>query len=201
MLIVLSVIFAFLCGSFPTGYLLCKKLKGIDIRTMGSGNIGSTNVKRILGGKLAVYTQIIDIAKALVPVFLAYCINYTYDVGISDSLYYCLVGFAAILGHNYTPFLSFNGGKGVNTTMGAFFLMTPVATLIGVAVYFALKPLVKTVAIRSMALGFTIPAVSYLLKVDNTVILFSFIAAILLVIRHKSNIEKLIESRKNNKNS
>lgn len=201
MLVILSVIFAFLCGSIPTGYLLCKKLKGIDIRTMGSGNIGSTNVKRILGGKVAVYTQIVDIAKSLVPVFLAYCISYKYDVGISDSLYYCLVGFSAILGHNYTPFLSFNGGKGVNTTMGAFFFMTPVATLLGVAVYFVMKPFVKTVAIRSMALGFTIPAVSYLLKVDNTVVLFSFIAAILLVIRHKSNIEKLIESRRTNKDN
>ncbi|WP_294157332.1 glycerol-3-phosphate 1-O-acyltransferase PlsY [uncultured Clostridium sp.] len=199
MLIVLSVIFAFLCGSIPSGYLLCKKLKGIDIRTMGSGNIGSTNVKRILGAKLAVYTQIFDIAKALVPVSLAYCINYKYNIGISDSLYYCLVGFSAILGHNYTPFLSFNGGKGVNTTMGAFFLMTPIATLLGVTVYFVMKPFVKTVAIRSMSLGFTIPAVSYLLKVDNTVVLFSFIAAILLVIRHKKNIKQIIESRKSNK--
>ena len=123
--LVLSIIVAFLCGSIPTGYIIMKKFHGIDIRTMGSGNIGSTNVKRVAGLKTAVATQAGDVIKGLVPVAVAMYISNIAALPVSKEVYLCMVAMVTVLGHDYTPFLGFNGGKGVNTTMGAFFLLSP----------------------------------------------------------------------------
>lgn len=192
MIIVISMLISFLCGSIPCGYILAKKFCGIDIRTKGSGNIGSTNMKRILGSKMSIATQVLDISKGLIPVAMSIILSLIIDISIDNNLYYSLVAFCAILGHNYTPFLGFNGGKGVNTTLGAFFLLTPIAVLSGVAVYFLLKPLTKIVAIRSMCLGITIPLVSFFLNINKIIVYTTILSSILLIIRHKSNIIKII---------
>ena len=125
MIIITTIIIAFLSGSIPTGYLLTKKLCGIDIRTKGSGNIGSTNVKRIAGKKVSIITQIIDILKGMLPVALGMYLAKTIKLPLSTDIYLSIIAIAAILGHNYTPFLKFKGGKGVNTTLGAFVLIIP----------------------------------------------------------------------------
>lgn len=192
MIIALSFIISFLCGSIPTGYLLAEKFYGIDIRTEGSGNIGSTNIRRILGTKMSIATQVIDIAKGLIPTTIALVLTYHITIPIDKNLYLSLVALAAILGHDYTPFLSFNGGKGVNTTIGAFFPIAPISVLSGVLVYFILHHTTKIVSIRSIALSLCIPIVSIILKMPNIIILTSTIASLLIIIRHKSNIKRLI---------
>lgn len=190
-ILILSIIVSFLCGSIPTGYIIMKKFYGIDIRTKGSGNIGSTNVKRIAGLKTAVLTQAGDVIKGLVPVALAMYISHIVVLPVPSEVYLCLVAMAAVLGHDYTPFLSFNGGKGVNTTLGAFFLLSPFSIALGVLMYFVLKKATDIVSIRSLALGITIPLTCIILKKPLAIIITSTLACILMIYRHKDNIKRL----------
>lgn len=190
-ILILSIIVSFLCGSIPTGYIIMKKFYGIDIRTKGSGNIGSTNVKRIAGLKTAVLTQAGDVIKGLVPVTLAMYISHIVVLPVPSEVYLCLVAMAAVLGHDYTPFLSFNGGKGVNTTLGAFFLLSPFSIALGVLMYFVLKKATDIVSIRSLALGITIPLTCIIFKKPLAIIITSTLACILMIYRHKDNIKRL----------
>ncbi|SFU52719.1 acyl-phosphate glycerol-3-phosphate acyltransferase [Clostridium sp. DSM 8431] len=190
-ILILSIIISFLCGSIPTGYIIMKKFYGIDIRTKGSGNIGSTNVKRIAGVKASIGTQAGDVIKGLVPVTIAYILSYKVSLPVSTDVYLCLVAIAAVLGHDYTPFLGFNGGKGVNTTLGAFFLLSPFSIALGVIVYFGLKKATDIVSIRSLALGVTIPVTCSIFHRPMSVIITSTFASILMIYRHKENIKRL----------
>lgn len=192
MIFIITIIISFLCGSIPTGYLITKKLCGIDIRTKGSGNIGSTNVKRIAGTKISIITQIIDILKGTIPVILAICLAKTISLPVSINAYLSIIAIAVILGHDYTPFLAFNGGKGVNTTIGAFLLLAPIATLAGVAIHLILRLFTSIVSIRSIAIGVTIPIVCIIMKLPIEIIIAAAIACILMIYRHKSNLIRII---------
>ena len=192
MIFIITIIISFLCGSIPTGYLITKKLCGIDIRTKGSGNIGSTNVKRIAGTKISIITQIIDILKGTIPVILAICLAKTISLPVSINAYLSIIAIAVILGHDYTPFLAFNGGKGVNTTLGAFLLLAPIATLTGVAIHLILRLFTSIVSIRSIAIGVTIPIVCIIMKLPIEIIIAAAIACILMIYRHKSNLIRII---------
>jgi glycerol-3-phosphate acyltransferase PlsY len=195
MIIVLTVVISFLCGSIPTGYLITKKMYGIDIRTKGSGNIGSTNVKRIAGNKASIITQILDITKGVIPVLLGIYLSNITKLPVSVNAYLSIIAISVILGHNYTPFLIFKGGKGVNTTIGAFILIAPVSILSGVAVYFILRMFTSIVSIRSILLGMTIPIVCIIMKLPVPIIFSTIAAAILIIFRHKSNLIRLINKQ------
>lgn len=192
MIFALTIILAFLCGSIPSGYLISKKLYGIDISTKGSGNIGSTNVKRVVGGKASTITQVIDISKGLIPVIVGMCLSSVIKLPVSKSTYLSIIAIAAILGHDYTPFLKFKGGKGVNTTLGAFILIAPIPVLTAGAVHIILRFFTAIVSIRSIALGITIPIMCILMKLHISIIISAGVAALLIVVRHKSNIIRLI---------
>lgn len=195
-MMIISILVAFFLGSIPTGFIIAKKFKGIDIRDEGSGNIGSTNMRRVLGKKLSLATQVGDIAKGMIPVLIAMLIYDKLDlVNISYYTYISSVAIAAILGHNFTPFLSFKGGKGVNTTIGSFFLINPIAVLSGAFVYFALKVFTRIVSIRSMALGATIPVVCIIMRNDRAIIIATALSALLIIIRHKDNIIRIIQKK------
>jgi glycerol-3-phosphate acyltransferase PlsY len=191
MIIIISVVISFLCGSIPTGYLISKKLCGIDIRAKGSGNIGSTNVKRILGAKLAVITQMVDVIKGVVPVALGIYLGKTIEIPMPVNSYISIIAIAAVLGHDYTPFLGFKGGKGVNTTLGAFFLIAPIPTLTGLAAYFILRLFTNIVSIRSIAIGVTIPIMCIIMKYPIQIVVSAVIACILMIFRHKENLIRI----------
>ncbi len=195
MIFILSIIISFLCGSIPTGYLITKRLYGIDIRSKGSGNIGSTNVKRIAGTKISIITQIVDVLKGMIPVLIAIYLAKIIILPVSTNAYLAIIAIATILGHDYTPFLSFNGGKGVNTTMGAFVLLAPIGTLMGVAIYFIMRLFTKIVSIRSIAIGITIPTLSIIMKLPVEIIISSVAACILMIFRHKDNLIRLINKQ------
>jgi len=194
-IIILTVLFAFLCGSIPMGYLLVKKYCRIDIRTQGSGNIGSTNVKRVAGSKISILTQALDVTKGLVPVAISMLLALVYKLPIEKSTFNAIVAIAAIIGHNYTPFLSFNGGKGVNTTLGAFILIAPIPTISAIAMHFILKLFTPIVSIRSIALGFTLPIASILMGLNPAITYSAIIAAIIMIIRHKDNLIRLYQGK------
>lgn len=194
MIIFITIILSFLCGSIPTGYLLTKKFCNVDIRTKGSGNIGSTNVKRIAGTKISIITQVIDILKGLIPVLLGMYYANTAELPISADYYVSLIAIVVVLGHDYTPFLKFNGGKGVNTTLGAFVLLAPIPTLSGVFAYFILRFFTSIVSIRSITIGVTIPVMCIIMKLPTPIIISATIACILMIVRHKSNLIRLIHN-------
>ncbi|AGX43111.1 glycerol-3-phosphate 1-O-acyltransferase PlsY [Clostridium saccharobutylicum] len=194
MIILITIIISFLCGSIPTGYLLTKKFCKIDIRTKGSGNIGSTNVKRIAGTKISIITQIIDILKGIVPVALGLYLIRTINLPISANAFIGIIAITVILGHNYTPFLKFNGGKGVNTTLGAFVLIAPIPTLTGVAVHFILRLFTSIVSIRSIAIGVTIPVMCIIMKSHVAIVISATVACILMIVRHKDNLIRIINN-------
>lgn len=192
MIVIITIIISFLFGSIPTGYLITKKVCGIDIRTKGSGNIGSTNVKRIAGTKIALITQTIDVLKGSIPVALGIYLSSIIKLPVSTNTYLSIIAIATILGHDYTPFLKFKGGKGVNTSLGVFIFIAPIPTLTGLAVYFILRLCTNIVSIRSIAIGITIPIMCIITKLPISIIISTIIACVLIVFRHKDNLVRII---------
>ncbi len=182
-------------GSFPTGYLLVKKFKSIDIRKIGSGNIGSTNVKRAAGKKLSLITQLIDMVKGMLPVFIVIGLTH-YDTMVGREEIMAAI-FGAILGHDFTPWLKFNGGKGVNTTLGAFFPVLPIPVILAGLTFKLLKYCTKIVSIRSLVIAGLLPVYSVLFSASVPYILATLVAAVLILFQHRDNIDRLMQHREN----
>lgn len=192
MVLIVMIMISFLMGAIPFGYIVVKNKIGIDIRKEGSGNIGSTNVKRIAGKKIAAWVQFLDITKSLIPVTIALIL-----FGQDNLEKVCVVSIATVLGHIYSPFLKFKGGKGVNSLLGGFFPICPIPVLIAVLTHIMLKGSTDIVAIRSIILSVVIPFSALLLGYNNMVILSSLFAAVIVIYAHRSNIKEIIEG--NNK--
>ncbi|WP_421920653.1 glycerol-3-phosphate 1-O-acyltransferase PlsY [Marinifilum sp.] len=186
------ILLAYSLGSFPAGYIYTKITTGKDIRSFGSGNIGSTNVKRIAGSKISMYTQITDMLKGLIPVLLVILIYRYQFLNISPLLIY-FVALAAILGHNFSFVLKFKGGKGVNTTLGASVLIAPISVLISVAVYFIVKKGFKFVSLGSLAIAVCLPLSAYILGHEQNTILYLLACTLLIFVRHTANIKRLLK--------
>ena len=193
MLLALLVIFSYLMGSIPTGYILVKKKLNKDVREYGSGNIGATNVRRVAGEKLSKITAICDMLKAVIPVLLTRFLIWNNILTANESLSLSLVAIAAILGHNYTIFLKFKGGKGVATSAAAFMCVVPIPFLITAVVFFGLKLFTKVVSIRSLSAGVTLFLSTLLLGYDKYYVYASLFACLLVFWRHKENIKRLIK--------
>jgi glycerol-3-phosphate acyltransferase PlsY len=192
-IIICLFLFSFFCGAIPTGYLLLKAVKHQDIREIGSGNIGSTNVKRAAGTRMSLITQIIDILKGLIPVAIGIALNRNFDIAGGRMLILSGTALAAVLGHDFSPFLGFRGGKGVNTTIGAFLLLAPLAVISAIVVFYALRLITPVVSLRSLILGITLAIAAVICGLPPEVIGASWIAAILIFVRHIENIQRLIK--------
>jgi acyl phosphate:glycerol-3-phosphate acyltransferase len=168
-------------GSIPFGYI-AGRLKRIDIRRHGSGNIGFTNVQRTMGWAWAVPVLLLDVAKGLVPTAMAR------DVGLVAPL----VGIGAILGHVFCPWLGFKGGKGVATTIGVAAFLCPRSLLAGLGVYLVVLTATGFISVSSLALAAALPVLTALLY-RNGFLLFVFAAgiAVIIIVRHISNIRRL----------
>lgn len=179
---------AYLIGSVPFGFL-AGKVRGIDIREHGSGNIGATNVLRTLGKPVGITTLILDVAKGMVPVLLA-------QHSSNSSLIAILTAVAAILGHNYTCFLGFKGGKGIATSAGALAPLLPIPMLVALVLWVILFFATRYVSVASIGAAASLPVTLGIISATKgswDPVLFSFTAllSILAVWRHRSNIQKL----------
>ena len=192
-MLALLVIFSYLMGSIPTGYIIVKKKFNKDIREFGSGNIGATNVGRIAGKKLSKITAICDMLKAIVPVLVTYLFLYLGLLKSNKSIALALVAVAAILGHNYTIFLKFKGGKGVATSAAAFMFIGPKAFIVTAIVFFGLKLFTKVVSIRSLSAGVTLFVTTLLFGYDKYLVSATLFACVLVFWRHRANIKRLID--------
>ena len=175
----------FLIGSFPTAYLV-GRLRGVDIRTVGSGNAGATNVFRTLGKAPGILTLSVDIVKGLVPVLLARSFFPLTAVPV-------ISGLAAVAGHSWSPFLRFKGGKGVATSAGVFLGLAPWAGLLAIAVFLGVFLWTRTVSIGSLAAAAVLPTASFLLYGPAPASWLALTVTALVVVKHVPNIRRLLK--------
>ncbi len=197
-MIILIFFIAYLIGSIPFGYLVVRLLKGVDIRKFGSGNIGATNVARILGIKWGVLVFVLDFLKGFLAVYLL--------IFLFPKLYpfaYVLIAILSICGHNWSLFLKFKGGKGVSTSLGAIsglcikFPPLVVSILSAVICWLLLFFIFRVVSLASLVSTFIFFLFSLFpfLHLPLAIKVFSFAVFILIVLRHKSNIVRLCKRK------
>jgi glycerol-3-phosphate acyltransferase PlsY len=193
---IICLLLAYLLGSIPFGYFLTKGTTGKNILELGSGNIGSTNVGRIAGKKIALFTQLLDMLKGFLPVVL---FMFFYDEKDTTTPVYFVytLALAAILGHNFSIFLKFKGGKGVNTTLGASVLLAPYPVFIAIAVYFLIKWRFKYVSLGSMCLAIALPLTEFILHGFSPVFYYLSLCFALIILMHSKNIDRLMKGIEN----
>jgi glycerol-3-phosphate acyltransferase PlsY len=196
--IILVAAVSYLLGSFPAGYI-AGRIAGIDIRTVGSGNVGATNVTRTLGKQFGYPVFIVDFAKGLSAVVLSGIIakHSKAPPNIVD-LCAATAGVAAVIGHSYPVWLRFKGGKGVATSMGILFGIEWIAALIVCAVWLVVFRISRYVSIASIAAAFALPltmAGMFWLNMLNTPVFvyFSICLAAIVIMRHRSNLSRLFK--------
>jgi glycerol-3-phosphate acyltransferase PlsY len=184
---------AYLLGSVPSAVWFGKLLFGIDVREQGSKNAGTTNTVRVLGWKAGLPVLIVDILKGFVAVNLARISTYFSGTENFVDLQLALGGFA-VLGHIYPVFAGFRGGKGVACMFGIILAIAPLPTLIALGIFLITLFTTKYVSLSSIVSGFTFPfLIMFVFKTTiQSLIIFSLIVAILLLLTHQKNIERLI---------
>jgi glycerol-3-phosphate acyltransferase PlsY len=191
MILVGLAIFAFLLGSIPFGMLLARA-KGVDIRTVGSGNIGATNVVRALGPKVGLAVFALDVLKGTIPALIAKQVVQAPVGGVQIQTISMLMGVIAILGHMFSPFIGFKGGKGVATGFGAALGAIPGAALVGLAVISLTVALTRYVSLGSILAAISVPIVSMLVFRDSLQLLpILVVMAAFIIWKHRANIERL----------
>ncbi len=184
----------YLSGAIPFGYLLTKRSTGLNIMEHGSGNIGSTNVGRIAGKHVALRVQVLDMLKGLLPVAILLFLSWKAIIYLPDY-YIFLAAFATVIGHNFSPFLRFRGGKGVNTTLGATILLAPLEVSCAVLIYFLVKKLLKYVSAGSIALAITLPISGIIFNCEKMLLVYLLLTSLMILIRHTSNIKRLFAGK------
>lgn len=176
------IVLGFAAGAIPFGFYLARR-RGVNIREHGSGNIGATNVTRVLGPKAGAIVLVLDALKGAVPALLA-------EHWSGEPWTVVLVGFAAIVGHCFSPFLGGKGGKGVATAMGVFLALAPAFVGIAVGVFVVVLRLTRVPALGSLA-GITTLCVLALVRGDAPLAALACATLVLLVYTHRSNLAKL----------
>jgi glycerol-3-phosphate acyltransferase PlsY len=186
---ILLIAGAYLLGSIPTGLLLAKAA-GVDIRTTGSGNIGATNVYRTLGRTVGILTLLGDCFKGLIPVLIAQ------RLGMGDTMI-AAAGAAAFLGHVYTVFLGFKGGKGVATALGVFLGVSPASVGLALVIFIAVVAVWRYISLGSITAAAAMPIFVAALDRRPPVIAMTAGIALLVIWKHRENITRLREGTEN----
>ena len=190
----LIALIAYIVGSIPTGYLIVKAKTGEDIRKIGSGSTGATNVKRVLGKKLFFAVMILDAIKGAFPVVLAKIFA---TVGISLGLAPVLAAIAVIIGHSKSIFLQFKGGKSVASGVGTILALNWVVGIIIALIWGTITYLTKYVSVGSIIALLLSPIIMYLLHAPIAYIAYCAIGAIYIVYLHRENIVRLAQGNEN----
>ncbi|MBD2559672.1 MULTISPECIES: glycerol-3-phosphate 1-O-acyltransferase PlsY [Nostoc] len=195
------VVIAYLLGSFPTGYIAVKQLKGIDIREVGSGSTGATNVLRTLGKGPGAFVLVLDSLKGVLAIALVYWLfnfdpiqNYIpprVDAQLWQPWVVTISGLAAILGHSKSIFLGFTGGKSVAISLGILLAMSWQVGLATVGVFAVVVAISRIVSLSSIAGAIAVPIFMVLLHQPLPYILFGIAGGLYVILRHRTNIERL----------
>jgi glycerol-3-phosphate acyltransferase PlsY len=182
---------SYLLGSIPSSYCMGKLMKGIDLREHGSGNLGAANTFRVLGPRAAIPVLLFDIGKGFVAV------HYVSRLGGTSTGFALLAAFAVVIGHNYSVFVRFSGGKGVGATAGAFLALAPQALGMCLAVWIIMLLATRIVSVASLVsaafLPVSVPLANRLFhaRVHYSITLLGIAAAIVVIVKHRSNIARL----------
>lgn len=194
------ILVSYLIGSFPTSYMMGKILKGIDLREHGSGNLGATNVFRVVGKTAGIITLLIDAFKGFIPAFLFSGLIMTWAPELSLTLLDVgvILGVAAILGHMFTLFMKFKGGKGVATSLGVFLALAPLPILFTVVVCCTIMAVTRYVSLGSISGALLLPILIIVLYPDSRLlIIFSIVIGSIIIVRHKTNIKRIVQGSEN----
>ncbi len=208
---ILTALAAYLLGSIPFGFLAAKA-KGIDIRAVGSGNIGATNAMRVLGKPAGIAVLLLDVAKGYVacaflpPIIYNWLIphysglfRYFQDTPVEFQMrFYVVAGIFAVLGHNYTCWLKFKGGKGIATTAGVYLALAPWAVLVALVVFIVAILLTKYVSVGSISAAVALPVTVWVMTPHNLFLgIVTTALGALAIYKHKSNIQRLLAGTEN----
>lgn len=193
---------AYLLGSFPTGYIAVKQLKGIDIREVGSGSTGATNVLRTLGKGPGAFVLVIDCLKGVLAIALVYWLfNFAesqnlippqVDVKLWQPWLVILAGLAAILGHSKSIFLGFTGGKSVATSLGILLAMSWQVGLATLGVFAVVVAISRIVSLSSIAGAIAVSIFMVVFHLPLPYVLFGIVGGLYVILRHRTNIERLL---------
>lgn len=181
---ILGILAAYLIGSIPFALLLARRWGTVDLRRIGSGNLGAANVLRASGVTAGVLVAVLDIAKGAASVLLAERLG---EGGRMPAV----AGFAAIIGHVYPVWLRLRGGKGVATACGVFSVLTPLAVLPALGVFFLSIGITKYISVGSVVASVALPAIAYATGSPGPAVGAAIAASALIVFRHRSNLARL----------
>ena len=201
--LILLLLLSYITGSFPTSIIMGKIVKGIDIREHGSGNAGGTNVFRVLGWKPALVVVIIDIFKGWLPTAI-YATMLFQNQPINDvGVIQILCGFAAVLGHTYTIFAGFRGGKGIGTLAGMLIALFPIAFPLCLLAFVITLILTGYVSLSSILATVALPIIILILPIlgiqqdQLSLLIFALLVPFFTIFTHRSNIVRLREGTEN----
>ncbi len=187
-MIIALVIVSFVVGSIPTGQVIAKT-RGIDLRKVGSGNIGATNVMRVLGKEAALLTLLGDVAKGAVPVLVARLVHFPEHA----VLYEGVVGLAAILGHNFSLFLKLRGGKGVATSFGVLFVLSPYVALFTVTLWLMTLRWTSYSSLSALVSFGLLPLNVVIIDYSEEKLIIASAITLFVFLRHVDNIKRLLQ--------
>ena len=185
---------AYLCGSIPFGVLIGRACKGIDIRQFGSGNIGFSNALRVLGWKPAAVVFLADALKGALPVVIGHALLTKWRIPHAELLLFFL-GVMPILGHSFSVFLRFTGGRAVTTTLGVLIGLCWQAAAIGLGLWLVVAAITRYISLASIFAALSVPAYMFLAGKPADWKIFWSAIALLVVLRHIPNIKRLIAGR------
>ncbi len=181
-----SILISYLLGSVCFGVLIAEK-RGVNLREVGSGNIGSTNVFRVIGKKEGALTLTGDVLKGTVAVVAA-----RFLIGMEQPVWMALSAFAAILGHNYPLYYRFRGGKGVATTFGVLFAYMPLIGLLLLLVWGIAVAVTHISSVGALSVSVMLPILTFMFRQETAQLWFAVVVAGMMVMRHKENIRRLL---------
>ena len=184
----------YILGSIPWGYMITKVRQGVDIRTYGSGGIGTSNVLRTAGPRLATFVLILDWSKGVLAILLARAIT---DSAVAEMA----AGLVALAGHNWSPFLGFKGGRGIATGGGSVLLISPIALGIGILVFAGVTLTTRYLSLGSL-IGLTTVFVVIVIQVatsdfSHSYLIFSGVGSLMIFWQHQDNIRRLLRGEEN----
>ena len=183
---ILVVIIGYLFGSISTGVVLSKLATGKDIRSEGSGNIGTTNMLRVLGRKMALFTFLGDMLKGIIPVLIGKAI-------FGGDLGGVLGVFGALIGHTFPVFFGFKGGKGIATGFGSLLFVFPVQALTAIGLFFIITALTRYVSLGSIVAALALPTLVLVARPEQSLLwLLTYVCGVFVVWNHRSNIHRLL---------
>lgn len=209
--LIVLIIISYLIGAFPSALIIGKLFKRIDIRNYGSGNLGSTNAFRVLGIPLGTLVQSVDIGKGLIVVLLVsklffYNLPFENLTPFDDiTVLKIIAGVSAVLGHTFSVFVNFKGGKGINTALGMLISLAPIDVSISLGFFLIILLSSGYVSLGSIVASLLFPMIMFIreniFKVEingyNTLIFFSIAISVLLIYNHRQNIKRLLQGKEN----